>query len=90
MRLQKLGKSKKLGPGVALGRPGHDFLKVSVQVGAKMGARWAKLATSCDQVGQDSAKLAVSVSTWEFLGACWKHFGTILAHGQDSRKLTKN
>ena len=74
-------------------RPARDSLKVSVQVGAKMGARWPKLRPSWQQVatkmGQDSPKLAMSGSTWEFLGACWEHFGTILAHGLDSRKPTK-
>ena len=45
-------------------RPARDSLKVSVQVGAKMGARWPKLGPSWQQVatkmGQDSAKLAIS------------------------------
>ena len=40
-------------------------------------------------MGHDSAKLAILGSTWEVLGACWEHFGTILAHGLDSRKSTK-
>ena len=75
-------------------RPGRDVLGISVQVGAKMGARWAKLGPSWQQVatkmGQDSAKLAILGSTWEVLGACWEHFGPILAHGLDSRKPTKS
>ena len=74
-------------------RAARDFLKVSAHVGAKMGARWAKLGPSWQQVatkmGHDSAKLAILGSTWEVLGACWEHFGTILAHGLDSRKPTK-
>ena len=74
-------------------RPGRDFLGISAQVGAKMGARWAKLGPSWEQVatkmGQDSAKLAILGSTWKVLEACWEHFGSILAHGLDSRKLTK-
>ena len=75
------------------GWPAHDFLKNSAQVGAKMGARWAKLGPSwqlvATKMGQDSAKLAILGSTWEVLGACWEHFGTILAHGLDSRNLQK-
>ena len=71
----------------------RDFLGIFAQVGAKMGARCAKLGLSWQQVatkmGHDSAKLAILGSTWEVLGACWKHFGTILAQGLDSRKLTK-
>ena len=74
-------------------RPGRDFLGISAHVGAKMGARWAKLGPSWQQVatkrGHDSAKMAILGSTWEVLGACWEHFGTILAHGLDSRKPTK-
>ena len=74
-------------------RPARDSLKVSVQVGAKMGARWAKLGPSWQQIaskmGHDSAKLAILGSTWEVLGACWEHFGSILAHGLDGRKPTK-
>ena len=74
-------------------RPGRDFLGISAHVGAKMGARWAKLGPSWQQVatkrGHDSAKMAILGSTWEVLGTCWEHFGTILAHGLDSRKLTK-
>ena len=74
-------------------RPGRDFLGVSVQVGAKMGARWAKLGPSWQQIAtkmrHDNAKLAILRSTWEFLGACWEDFGIILAHGLDSRKLAK-
>ena len=31
-------------------RPARDSLKVSVQVGAKMGARWAKLGPSWQQI----------------------------------------
>ena len=58
-----------------------------------MGARWAKLGPSWEQVatkmGQDSAKLAILGSTWEVLGACWEHFGTVMAHGLYSRKPTK-
>ena len=84
------------GPGRSRGtfwRPARDFQGISPQVGSKMGARWAKLGPSWQQVatkmGQDSAKLAISGSTGEFLGACWEHFGTILAHGLDSRKLSK-
>ena len=73
-------------------RPGRDFLGISAQVGAKMGARWPKLGPSWQQVatkmGQDSAKLAI-LGTWEVLGACWEHFGSILAHGLDGRKPTK-
>ena len=75
------------------GRPAHDFLKNSAQVGAKMGARWAKLGPSWQLVAtkmdHDSAKLAILGSTWEVLGACWEDFGTILAHGLDSRKPTR-
>ena len=75
-------------------RPARDSLKVSVQVGAKMCAREAKLGPSWQQgatkMGHDSAKLAILGSTWEVLGACWEHFGTILAHGLDSRKPKKN
>ena len=71
----------------------RDFLGISAHVGAKMGARWAKLRPSWQQVatkmGHDSAKMAILGSTWEVLGACWEHFGSILAHGLDSRKLTK-
>ena len=54
-------------------------LKVSVQVGAKMCAREAKLEPSWQQgatkMGHDSAKLASLGSTWEVLGAGWEHFG---------------
>ena len=57
--------------------------------GRKMGEVRAKLAASCDQLGHDSAKLAILGSTWEVLGACWEHFGIILAHGLDSRKPAK-
>ena len=71
----------------------RDFLGISAQVGAKMGASWPKLGLSWQQVaakmGHDSAKMAILGSTWEVLGACWEHFGTILAHGLDSRKPTK-
>ena len=74
-------------------RPARDSLKVSVQVGTKMCAREAKLGPSWQQgatkIGHDSAKLVILGSTWEVLGACWEHFGTILAHGLDSRKPTK-
>ena len=53
-------------------------LKVSVQVGAKMCAREAKLGPSWQQgatkMGHDSAKLVILGSTWEILGACWEHF----------------
>ena len=75
------------------GRPARDFQGLSPQVGAKMGRRWAELEPSWEQVatkmGHDSAKLAILGSTWEVLGACWNHFGTILAHGLDSRKPTQ-
>ena len=61
-------------------RPGCDYLGISAQVGAKMGARWAKLGPSWQQVatkmGQDSAKLAMSGSTCDFLGAFWNNLGT--------------
>ena len=61
--------------------------------GAKMGAGRAKLGPSWRQVaskmGKDSAKIVILGSTWEILGVCWEHFGTILAHGLDSRKPTK-
>ena len=74
-------------------RPGREFLGISAHVGAKMGGRSAKLDPSWQQVatkmGQDSAKLAISGSTWEVLGACWEHFGIILAHGLDSRRRRK-
>ena len=74
-------------------RPGREFLGISAHVGAKMGARLAKLGLSWQQVatkmGHDSAKMAILGSTWEVLGACWGHFGTILAHGLDSRKPAK-
>ena len=74
-------------------RPGRDVLGISAHVGAKMSARWAKLGPSwqlvATKMGQDSAKLAMSGSTWEVLGTCWEHFGAILAHGLDSRKPTK-
>ena len=60
-------------------RPARDSLKVSVQVGAKMCAREAKLGPSWQQgatkMGHDSAKLVILGSTWEVLGACWEHFG---------------
>ena len=74
-------------------RPGRDFLGISAFVGAKMSARWAKLGPSwqlvATKMGHDSAKLAILGSTWEVLGANWEHFGTILAHGLDSRKPAK-
>ena len=61
-------------------RSARDSLKNSPQVGAKMGARWAKLGPSWQQVatkmGHDSAKLAILGSTWEVLGAFWDYFGT--------------
>ena len=65
-------------------RPARDSLKVSVQVGAKMGARWPKLGSSWQQVaskmGHDSGKLAILGSTWKFfgsmVGAFWDYFGT--------------
>ena len=75
-------------------RPGRDFLGISAHVGAKMGAGWPKSGPIGEQVatkmGQDSAKLAILGSTWEFLGACWEHFGIILAHELDGRKLIKS
>ena len=60
----------------------------SSEVGVRIGEAVAKLAASCDQ-DDDSAKLAILGSIWKVLGACWGHFGTILAHGLDSRKPTK-
>ena len=84
------------GPGRSWGtfwRLARDFGGISAQVGAKVGARWAKLEQSWEQIatkmGQDSAKLAILGSTWEVLGACWEHFGSIFAHGLDGRKHTK-
>ena len=57
-------------------RGARDFLKNSAQVGAKMGARWAKLEPSWQQVatkmGHDSAKMAILGSAWEVLGVCWE------------------
>ena len=59
-------------------RPARDSLKVSVQVGAKMCAREAKLGPSWQQgatkMGHDSAKLVILGSTWEVLGAFWGLF----------------
>ena len=55
-------------------RPGRDFLGISAHVGAKKGAKWAKLGPSWQEdatkMGQDSAKLAILGSTWKVLGAC--------------------
>ena len=56
-------------------RPGRDVLGISAHVGAKMGARWAKLA--------------ILGSTWEVVGRMLGALATILAHGLDSRKPTK-
>ena len=47
---------------------------------------WQQVAT---KMCQGSGKLAILGSTSEVLGACWEHFGIILAHGLDSRKPTK-
>ena len=93
-KIDKIGTWRRLGGSWSGSwRPARDFLGISAQVGAKMGARWAKLGLSWQQVatkmGHDSAKMAILGSTWEVLGACWEHFGTILAHGLDSRNLQK-
>ena len=57
--------------------------------GRKMGEVRAKLAASWDQLGHDSAKLAILGSTWEVLEACWEHFGTILDMGWIAENLQK-
>ena len=93
-KIRKIGTWRRLGGSWSGSwRPGRDFLGISAHVGAKMGARLAKLGPSWQQVatkmGHDSAKMAILGSTWEVLGACWEHFGTILGHGLDSRKPTK-
>ena len=61
-------------------RPGRDFLGISAHVGSKMGARWAKLgpswqqvATKMGQVGDVGLNLKGFGST---LGAFWDYFGT--------------
>ena len=75
----EVGKIHKTGTWSRLGkswsgswRPGRDFLAISAHVGAKMGAKWAKLGPSWQQgatkMGHDSAKLAILASTWEVLG----------------------
>ena len=71
------------------GRPARDFQGISPQVGAKMGTRWAELGPSWEQVASKMGMIAPSWRSWAQLGRFWKHFGTILAHGLDSRKLTK-
>ena len=52
--------------------PGRDFLGISAHVGAKMGARWAKLGPSWQQVapkmGHDSAQINMFCLVWELLG----------------------
>ena len=47
----------------------RDFLHIPVAIGAKMGAIWAKLGPSCQQVapemGHDNSRMAILGSTWE-------------------------
>ena len=61
-------------------RPGRDFPGISAHVGAKMGARWAKLgpswqlvATKMGQVGDVGLNLG---GFGNMLGAFWDYFGT--------------
>ena len=49
-------------------------------IGAKMGATWAKLEPSW------SAKMAMLGSVWEALDEFWEHFWSILADALDIKK----
>ena len=69
MKLQKQGKSVKLGPGGALGDLGA-VLGVLGAIFLKFLRGEASWRQVMSKMGHDSAKMAILGSTWEVLGAC--------------------
>ena len=67
--------------------------EISAEICAMMGARWAKLGPSrqelASKIGHDGARMAILASTWEVLKACWEDFFVIFPHWLDSKNNGK-
>ena len=86
----------KSGPGMVLGDLGALFgvlRAIFKEFLRRLARRWAQDGRSWGQVGSKLrprwAMIAPSWRSWAQLGRFWEHFGTILAHGLDSRNLQK-